>query len=558
MKTWQIAHTYDDKDFEINRFIEDLLVYRRITTRSERQNFLSPTNPIEFTAKDVGVNQVQLNKAIARIKEAIEKKQSIVVYADYDADGVTAGAILWETLWSLGAQVMPYIPHRVDEGYGLSLKGIDNVREQFDPALIITVDQGVTAQKQVAYAKSLGIEVIVTDHHVLPKTLPDCLMVHTTMLSGSGVSWFLAKEILKTKNDNNFNKEHEDRLALAALGTVADLLPLTGVNRSIVKYGLEAMRKTKRVGLVALLKESGIIKDSITPYNISHGLAPRLNAVGRLEHAIDALRLLCTKNEEKAAMLSEKLGFTNKERQKITEDTVIHAKGLVVEDDAKLLFVGDASYNQGIIGLVAGKLVEQYYKPSIVVSIGEEFTKASARSIVGFNIVEAIRECQDLLIDVGGHPMAAGFTVETKNIDALKLKLLEIAKRDISEEMLLRKLRVDAEIPLSVVTLDLYNAIQQLSPFGQGNYEPVFATKQVKVTEARLVGATGKHLKLRISSQTSLTSSNSLILDCIAFGMGDLYGKLNEKPLVDIAYGIDLNVWNGTKKLQLVVKDILL
>ena len=219
----------------------------------------------------------------------------------------------------------------------------------------------------------------------------------------------------------------------------------------------------------------------------------------------------------------------------------------MVEDDAKLLFVGDASYNQGIIGLVAGKLVEQYYKPSIVVSIGEEFTKASARSIVGFNIVEAIRECQDLLIDVGGHPMAAGFTVATKNIDALKLKLLEIAKRDISEEMLQKKLRVDAEIPLSAVTLDLYNAIQQLLPFGQGNYEPVFATKQVKVTEARLVGATGKHVKLRVGG-----------VDAIAFGMGDLYGKLNEKPLVDIAYGIDLNVWNGTKKLQLVVKDILL
>ena len=195
---------------------------------------------------------------------------------------------------------MPYIPHRVDEGYGLSLKGIDNVREQFDPALIITVDQGVTAQKQVAYAKSLGIEVIVTDHHVLPKTLPDCLMVHTTMLSGSGVSWFLAKEILKTKNDNNFNKEHEDRLALAALGTVADLLPLTGVNRSIVKYGLEAMRKTKRVGLVALLKESGVTQDSITPYNISHGLAPRLNAMGRLEHALDALRLFVYKKRRKS------------------------------------------------------------------------------------------------------------------------------------------------------------------------------------------------------------------------------------------------------------------
>lgn len=551
MKTWQIAHTYDDKDFEINQFIEELLIRRAVTTKSERKDFLSPINPIEFTAKEVRIDEKQLKKSLTRILEAIEKKQSIVVYADYDADGVTAGAILWETLWSMGAQVMPYVPHRVDEGYGLSIKGIDNVREQFDPMLIITVDQGVTAHEKVAYAKSLGIEVIITDHHVLPEKHPDCLMVHTTMLSGSGVSWFLAKEILKTKTPlrQGFvgQEEHEDRLALAAIGTVADLLPLTGVNRSIVKYGLEAMRKTKRVGLVALLKESGIIKDSITPYNISHGLAPRLNAMGRLEHAIDALRLLCTKNEEKATMLSEKLGLTNKERQKITEDTVIHAKGLVVEDDAKLLFVGDSSYNQGIIGLVAGKLVEQYYKPSIVISISEEFTKASARSIVGFNIVEALRECQELLIDVGGHPMAAGFTVATKNIDALKLKLLEIAKRDITDEMLLRKLRIDAEIPLSSVSLDLFNAIENLSPFGQGNYEPIFATKQVKVTEARLVGATGKHVKLRVGG-----------VDAIAFGMGDLFGKLNEKPLVDIAYGIDLNVWNGTKKLQLVVKDILI
>ena len=262
MKTWQIAHTYDDKDFEINRFIEELLVRRAVTTKSERNEFLSPINPMEFTAKDVGVNQDQLNKSLTRILEAIEKKQSIVVYADYDADGVTAGAILWETLWSMGARAMPYIPHRVDEGYGLSLKGIDNVREQFDPALIITVDQGVTAHEKVAYAKSLGIEVIVTDHHVLPQTLPDCLMVHTTMLSGSGVSWFLAKEILQTKTPlrprqgRNFagQEEHEDRLALAAIGTVADLLPLTGgesINRKI-RVGGDAKNKKGRV--------SGIIK----------------------------------------------------------------------------------------------------------------------------------------------------------------------------------------------------------------------------------------------------------------------------------------------------------
>ncbi|MEK7060794.1 MAG: single-stranded-DNA-specific exonuclease RecJ [Patescibacteria group bacterium] len=535
-KTWQIEQKYEGKEFDVGRFIEELLERKGITSKTQRKEVLSPKTPLDFTAKDGGIDEKQLNKVIVRIHEAINKKQSIVVYADYDADGVTAGAILWETLWSMGAQAMPYVPHRVDEGYGLSIKGIDNVREQFDPSLIITVDHGVTAHEKVAYAKSLGIEVIVTDHHVLPEILPDCLMMHTTKLSGSGVSWFLSKEL----------KPSEELLSLAAIGTVADLLPLIGVNRSIVKYGIEAMRKTKRVGVVALLKESGITKDCITPYSISHGLAPRLNAMGRLEHAIDALRLLCTKNVEKAQMLSEKLGFTNKERQKITEDTVIHAKGLVVEDDAKLLFVGDVSYNQGIIGLVAGKLVEHYYKPSIVVSIGEEFTKASARSIVGFNIVEAIRECQDLLVDVGGHPMAAGFTVATKNIDALKVKLLEIASRDITEEMLQRKLRVDAEIPLSAVTLDLFNAIQQLAPFGQGNYEPVFATKRVKVTEARLVGATGKHVKLKIDG-----------VDAIAFSMGELFEKLNEKPTIDIAYGIDLNVWNGTKKLQLVVKDII-
>lgn len=559
-KTWQIAHQYIEKKFDINQFIEALLESRGINSKRERQEFLSPKDPLEFTANDVGINESQLKKALSRIIEAIEKKQSIVVYADYDADGVTAGAILWETLWSLGAQAMPYIPHRVDEGYGLSVKGIDSVREQFDPALIITVDQGVTAHEKIEYAKSLGIEVIVTDHHVLPASPiggPDCLMVHTTLLSGSGVSWFLAKEVLITQNENNennFKLALEDRLALAALGTVADLLPLTGVNRSIVKFGIEAMQKTKRVGLVALLKESGIPQESITPYSISHGLAPRLNAMGRLEHAIDALRLLCTNNTEKAQMLSEKLGFTNKERQKITEDTVTHAKGLVVEDNAKLLFVGDTSYNQGIIGLVAGKLVELYYKPSIVVSIGEEFTKASARSIVGFNIVEAIRQCQELLIDVGGHPMAAGFTVATKNIDALKEKLIEIASRDITEEMLQRKLRIDAEIPLSAITLDLYNAIQQLSPFGQGNYEPVFVSRKVKVVEARLVGATGKHIKLRVQSTVN---GKLLTVDVIAFGMGELFGKLNEKPLVDIAYGIDLNVWNGITKLQLVVKDII-
>ena len=358
----------------------------------------------------------------------------MVVYADYDADGITAGAIMWETLWRLGARVMPYIPHRVDEGYGLSEKGIDAVRVEYDPSLIITVDHGITAHAQVEYAKKLGIEVIITDHHVKPEKLPRSTIVHTTLLSGSGVSWFVATQMMQSQGKKGDGDQLSELTALAAIGTIADLLPLTGVNRSIVKFGLEMLRKTKRTGLNALIAEAGIEKKSIDTFSVSHMLAPRLNAMGRLEHAIDALRLLCTKDEMKAKLLAQKLGLTNKERQQLTIDTVTHAKDLVPKTLKKLLFIAHETYNPGVIGLVAGRLVEEYWRPAIVLSVGAEFAKASARSIPGFNIVEAIRTCSDLLVDVGGHPMAAGFTVETKNLDKLKKRLEVLAEKELDDE----------------------------------------------------------------------------------------------------------------------------
>ena len=528
MKKWQIASRLDED------IIEHLIQSRGI--------ILDPplSTPSTLTS---------LTPAISRIHKAIRDKESIVVYADYDADGICAGAIMWETLWKLGARVMPYIPHRVEEGYGLSEKGIDAVREQFDPALIITVDHGITAWEKVAYAKKLGIEVIITDHHVKPKKLPDCLIVHTAETSGSGVSWLVARAL-----------SEEAPIELAAIGTVADLLPLTDLNRAIVKQGMDSIGKTKRVGLKALIEEAGITK--VDTYAISHMLAPRLNAMGRLEHALDALRLLCTKDEVKAKLLAEKLGLTNRERQKLTEETVFHARDLFhksfqsPKQHKKLIFLSHESYNPGIIGLVAGRLVEEFYRPAIVLSIGDGFAKASARSIPGFNIVEAIRSCSELLVDVGGHPMAAGFTVEKKNIEKLKSKLEKLAEKELDDEKLTRVLKIDAEITLELVTEKLWKELQKLAPFGIGNPEPVFATRGVKVVDTRLVGKEGKHLKLRISSPKSPKLPRLLSIDAIAFNFGSLQGQLREGMTVDLAYSIDMNVWNGRRSVQLKVKDI--
>lgn len=567
MKKWEIASKSKGEDV-----IKILLENRGLKTKKDIEFFLNPPNPSNLTASDVSIDNASLHNAIKRIQKAIKDKESIVVYADYDADGITAGAIMWEALHSLGAMVMPYIPHRVEEGYGLSIKGIDAVCKQYDPTLIITVDHGITAWEKVLYAKKKGIDVIITDHHVKPKKLPDCTTIHTTQLSGAGVSWFVAKELLRAVTGSRpVKKQGEtpsisdaESFALAALGTIADMVPLVGPNRAIAKYGLAAINETNRVGLEALMADAGLTKGVLDVYSISHMLAPRLNAAGRIEHAMDALRLLCTKQKDKAGLLAQKLGMTNRDRQKLTEETFAHAvQGLTLRwqgetfSESKLIFISHESYNPGVIGLVAGKLVEEYYHPAIVVSKGETYSKASARSISGFNIVEAIRTCSDILVDVGGHPMAAGFTVENKHLESLKARLEHVAEKEITEAMLTRTLKIDAEIPFEFVTLELYNAIQQFQPFGFGNVEPVFVTRGVIIKEARLVGATGRHLKLRVSSPKLPNHPNlPNVFDAIAFNLGSLYGKLQNNAVVDLAYSIDMNTWNGSSKLQLKVKDI--
>lgn len=544
MKKWQI-----ENKFKVDELIEILLENRGIKSKAEIDEFLDPK------LSNVDINSVKIDKAnvsktLKRIDKAIKNNEKIIIYGDYDVDGICGTAILWETLNSLKANVMPFIPSRFEEGYGLSIDGIDSLIKNEKPFLIITTDNGIVANNAVDYANKKGIDVIITDHHVAGKVLPDAFsIIHTTLLCGAGVAYLLSQEI---KNKIlNIKNEEDIHLELVALATIADLVPLIKSNRALVKFGLLALQKTKREGLLALIEKSKIKREEVGVYEIGHIIAPRLNAMGRLSSAMDSLRLVCTTNKQRADELSGILTKTNFERQQLTVDIVNHAKNKVKAKSLKnLIFIADESYQQGIIGLVAGRLVEEYYLPSIVISKGKEFSKASARSVKGFNIVEFLREASDLLVDVGGHPMAAGFTVKTKNLELLEKKLFASALKLIKKEHLERVLRIDLELPEENINLDTYSKIQKLSPFGMANPEPTFLTKNMIVENIRLVGNDGKHLKLELRSK-----NYELRIQGIYFGAGD-NNKFSIGDSVDVVYTLDENVWNGNKNLQLKIKDL--
>ena len=520
--------------------IEVLLKNRGLKTKKQQQEFLNPLNPYTLTPKSLGINPKELKKAISRIKQAIKKKEKIIVYGDYDADGVCATAIVWETLHQLGAQVMPFIPKR-EEGYGLKVERIDQFKKE-GIGLIITVDQGVVQIKQLLHSQKIGLDIIVTDHHVLGKEKPKALaVVHTTKLAGAGVAWFLAAHL------------RGEGLDLATIGTITDIVPLTGPNRSLVKFGLESVKKTKRPGLLSLFRSAGLDKNKLGVYEIGYLIGPRLNAAGRMDDPLDSLRLVCTINRQRAADLAKNLDEKNRQRQALMEQTTVHAREIWLKENSKssLIFISDNSYQEGIVGLVAGKLMEEFYRPAVVIAEGKDWSKASARSIDEFNIVEAVRTCADILGPHGGHPKAAGFSVETKKISLLKKRLTKLAEKQLAKKELARILKIDLELDLSDLNFSFYQKISQMAPFGEGNPAPVFATRQVKVSNARLVGNDGKHLKLKVISSKSKVSFNA-----IAFGLGHLFSRLSPDKPVDIAYNLVLDEWNGEKKLQLKIKDI--
>ncbi len=492
-KNWNLLYKSKGKKDNKRGFLDILLKNRGIVTKKDREEFLTPSIE-QVSIEKVGIDTKQVDKTLLRIKSAIDMGGKIIIYGDYDVDGITGTAILWETLYKFYKNVYPYIPHRVDEGYGLSVKVIDNlISEHKNIDLIITVDNGIVANEAVEHANSKGIDVIITDHHARSKDPKAFTIVHTTKICGSAVAYLLSKSIKE-----KFIKEklQDNHLELAALATVADLVPLVGASRAIVRYGLNNLKKTTRIGLLEIFRESGIKVHDLDTYHIGHVIAPRLNASGRITHALDSLRLLCTNDRTRARNLAESLGRTNKERQLLTQEATQHASSISVNLSEKFIFVHDKSYNEGIIGLVASRLVEAHYRPSIVVSVGDTHSKGSARSVKGFNIIEYIRTFDEFLVNAGGHPMAAGFTIKTENLEKFRNEVIRKAKNFVSDVMLKKTINIDMELKFSDIDEELYKTINQLSPFGMANEKPVFLSKDAVVDNIQFLGKDRKHLKM--------------------------------------------------------------
>lgn len=514
--------------------------------------FLNPPSPLTLSLFDFGSYKKSFEKVLKILESIKEKNQMIVVYTDYDADGITGGAILWETLYLLGFKVMPYVPHRKLEGYGFSKTGIDNVKREFDPALIISVDHGITKVREIKYATSLGIKIIVTDHHLKGDKIPGAseAIFHIPALSGSGVAYYFAKKIFehyaKTAKVNAVlaNNFKTDYLALATIGTIADLVPLVGPSRSLVKYGLETFSKVKRFGIKHILKQADIEGKKITPYEVGFMIAPRINAIGRLSHAIDALRLLCTNDEKKAYDLAHKIGNVNVERQELVEKSVAEAH-LRLKASAgkqkklsKIIILVSQHWHEGIIGLIASKIAEEFYRPTLVLTKTEAGYKGSARSIPSFHITKFLRSLKKDLVDVGGHKQAAGFTLEKKQLDEFKKNAQKLAEKLIKDKDLDRRIEADLKIPLTKINLNLVKLLEALEPFGIGNPKPTFYSEGV-LTGAQLLGKTQKHLKIFVDG-----------LELIAFNQAGKFKELSRGEMIKVVYTLEVDRWNERERLK--------
>ena len=547
MKKWNINSSILPKNQE--EIINTLLENRGITTSEQKKEFLNPMLQ-SVTFENIGIKNEEIKKATKRIESAMKNNEVIVIFGDYDVDGVTGTALLWETLyWNIGYKnVFPYIPHRVNEGYGISEKGIDGVlAEHSSTSLIITVDNGIVASDAIEYAKTKKIDVIVTDHHVPGERLPKSYAtVHTTSVCGASVAFVLSLYIEGKKI-----AENDPRLDLVALATVADLVPLVGASRVLLYFGIQALRNSKRPGIESLVKSSSVEKSKIGVYEIGHILAPRINAAGRLDHALDSLRILCTRNRERSDILARQLSEVNKERQSMTQEASSAAKSLVVfKNEMKIIVSSSRDYKQGIIGLIASRLTEEFYRPALVISEGEEISKGSARSIKGVNIIELIRSSSTYLLEMGGHPMAAGFSLKTKNIALFTKEISENAVKQIEEQHFQRSISVDFELEEQFITEKTYHEIQKLAPFGMGNNEPTFLTKNLEVLEIKKIGKDQTHLKFVLG-----TGKNRI--NAVGFGLGksDQISKSGDK--IDVVYALSINEWNDKKTLQLVIRDYL-
>lgn len=536
-----------------------------------------------------------MKKAVKLILKAVEKQKKIIIYGDYDADGVSASAILTETLKKIGAKNLAvYIPDRIKEGHGLHLKAIKDLAGD-GAQLIITADCGITGFEAVESANSLGLDVIITDHHRSLEKLPKARAIidpHQPAdkypfkeLAGAGVVFKLAQALQRTcgrfnlphvlwnASENSSLKGFEKWLLdLVALATIADVMPLIGENRTLVKYGFGVLAQTKRVGLQALMKISRLNPVVIQPsvngqpsltnldaYAVAYVLGPRLNAAGRLDHANTAYRLLMTDSGKEAEEIAQQLDAFNRQRQQLTDKIIKEIEERLAKKSKidKIIFEGDFDWSSGMVGLAAGKITEKYHRPSFIFNLAKEEAHGSWRSIPGFDIIAAISQCAGPLKDFGGHPGAAGCVVLEKDLEEFKKQISAIAEERLKDEDLIPSLEIEAQLWPEEISFKNYDSIQSFAPFGLANPEPKFLIKGLELNDLKIVGNNGQHLKLEFLIPEE---GGKLLrrLKAIGFGLWEKGEKLKRGDKVDLVFKFIVDEWNGTRNLQLKVVDLKL
>jgi single-stranded-DNA-specific exonuclease len=555
------------KSLKISPLLAQVLINRGITDCEEASVFLRP----KLTELIDPAQMPGIEPAVQRIKQAITNKEKITIYGDYDVDGITGVAILWQVLTILGADVDYYIPHRIDEGYGLNTEAIENLTKS-GTKLMVTVDCGITAFSSVEMATQLGLDLIITDHHQRDEKLPQVTaIVHPALeatypnqdSAGAMVAFKLAWAIA---NEFNPGRRLEPRLrdfmlsatSLAAMGTIADIVDLRGENRILTSYGLKALPDCKLSGIEALIETAGLTGHSLDSFHIGFRLAPMLNAAGRMGHARLAVELLTSESPTRSMQIAEYLKEQNILRQQCDRKIFKQACEMIVErdlnhPDRKSIVLASENWHTGVIGIVASRIVDKFYRPTIMINAADAengIAQGSGRSIPGFCLLSAIKACSQHLSSFGGHKMAAGIRIETDKIDLFAAELEDYARQNLNENDVEAKLHIDAEVPLETFRMETVNELQLLGPFGQGNPEPTFATKGVRLASPpRRVGAGREHLQLAITDNTAA-------IRCIGFRFGKLEKKLLENEFFNVAYQPQINTYNGNSNVEFILTDI--
>lgn len=571
-KKWQLMPKISDKLIkqypDVNQVVLQLLFNRGLTAKKDIDLFFSSDYEKE-THDPFLFNDME--ESVELIIKHIKKGHKVAVYGDYDTDGATSSAILVETLETLKTKVRVYIPDRVEEGYGLNKKAIDNLIKD-DIKLIITVDNGIRGKNEVEYIKNKKIDIIITDHHIAPEEkneIPNCLIINPAVLddgypfrflAGAGVAFKLASAIISKSKLDEKNKEilEERLLDLVAIGTVADCVSLLGENRVLVKKGLEILNKTKRIGVKKLIEVAKINNGKkLDSWNIGYQISPRLNAAGRMDHANTAFEILITRDEAEATELAKNLNDKNVERQEMTEyifSQVIEGIEEKGEKDNIIVAVApdNQKWNEGIIGLVASKIKEKYYRPALIITKSEEGYKGSGRSVDGFNMIEAIEECAQLLDKYGGHPMACGFSLSEKNKGEFIKKIKSIANEKIKEIDLRPRVDIEIELEMENINEEFLIDLEKFSPFGNGNEQPKFVSYKVDIVDIMNMGFQSQHIKFK------LKNNNSGIINALGFGQAEKWRNLSIGDTIDIVYYLDRNDFNGRTETQMKIIDIKL